>query len=85
LYNALHESRDLLKAAKPMIARVSDRTRRTRLEEAYQQTEVPLIQAVQAGHEFVYDALRARLADARQRLEALYSEIVNAPPQATGR
>lgn len=85
LYDALHESRDALKAAKPMIARVRDKTRRAQLDDAYQQAEVPLIQAVQAGHRFVYDALKERLSLARQRLEALFGEIVNPAPQATVR
>ena len=85
MYDGLHESRELLKTAKQLIARVNDRTRRTQLEDAYQQAEVPLTQAVQSGHEFVYNTLRTRLATARQRLEALFAEIANPKPQATQR
>jgi cytochrome c553 len=85
MYDALHESRDRLKTAKTLIGRVNDRTRRTQLEEAYQQADVPLIQAVQAGHEFVYNTLRERLAVASQRLEALFAEIANPKPQAAQR
>ena len=85
MYDALHESRDLLKAAKPLIGRVNDPARRAQLDEAYQQAEVPLIQAVQAGHEFVYDTLRGRLAEARRRIEALFGELANPRPQATAR
>jgi hypothetical protein len=68
-----------------LIGRVNDPTRRAQLDEAYQQAEVPLIQAVQAGHQFAYDALRERLADARRRIEALFGELANPRPQATGR
>jgi hypothetical protein len=64
-----------------MIARVSDKLRRAQLDEAYQQAEVPLIQAVQAGHQFVYDALKERLSVARQRMETLFNLIVNPEPQ----
>jgi cytochrome c len=75
LYDALHDSRDSLKAARKMIGRVSDKARRAQLDDAYQQAEVPLIQAVQAGHQFVYEALKERLAVAQQR-------IANPRPQA---
>ena len=74
-----------MKTAKTLIGRVNDRTRRAQLEEAYQQADVPLIQAVQAGHEFVYNTLRERLAVAAQRLEALFAEIANPRPQAAQR
>jgi len=65
LYGALHESRDLMKTTRSLVGRVSDKRRRAELDEAYQQAEVPLVQAVQAGHEFVYDALKERLSVAR--------------------
>ena len=81
LYDALHDSRDSLKAARPIINRVTDKGRRAQLDDAYQQAEVPLIQAVQAGHQFVYDTLKERLSVARQRIEALFTEIVNPRPQ----
>ena len=80
LYDALHESRDMMKTVRSLVNRVSDKTRRAELDEAYQQTEVPLIQAVQAGHEFVYDELRDRLSVARQRMEALLGQLANPKP-----
>jgi len=80
LYDALHESRDMMKTVRSLVNRVSDKTRRAALDEAYQQTEVPLIQAVQAGHEFVYDELRDRLSVARQRMEALLGQLANPKP-----
>ena len=80
LYEALNESRDLMKPVRSMVNRVKDKARRARLDEAYQQAEVPLIQAVQAGHQFVYDDLKERLSVARQRIEALLGEIANPQP-----
>jgi nitrate/TMAO reductase-like tetraheme cytochrome c subunit len=80
MYDALHETRDVLKSARSMVNRVDDKRRRAELEEAYQQAEIPLIQATQAGHEFKYDNLKERLAVARQRLEALLSLVANPKP-----
>ena len=77
LYDALNESRDLLNSTRSLVSRVRDRTRRAALEEAHQQAEVPLIQAVQAGHKFVYDDLKERLSLARQRMEALLGQLAN--------
>ena len=80
LYDAINESRDLLKATRPLVNRVKDKTRRADLDQAYQQAEVPLIQAVQAGHKFMYDDLRERLSVARQRMEAMLGQLVNPKP-----
>lgn len=80
LYEALNESRDLMKSVRPLVNRVSDKARRAQLDEAYQQAEVPLIQAVQAGHQFVYDDLKERLSVARQRIEALLGQLANPRP-----
>ena len=77
LYEALRESRDLLKSVRPLINRVGDKTRRVQLDEAYQQAEVPLIQATQAGHAFVYDEFKERLSTTRQRLDALLGQLAN--------
>ena len=80
LYEALNESRDLMKSVRSMVNRVNDKARRARLDEAYQQTEVPLIEAVEAGHRFVYDDLKERLSVARQRMEALLAQLANPGP-----
>jgi hypothetical protein len=80
LYNALHESRDLMKTVRSLVNRVNEKPRRAQLDEAYQQAEVPLIQAVQAGHQFVYDDLKERLSVARQRIEALLAQLANPKP-----
>jgi hypothetical protein len=80
LYEALNESRDLMKSVRPMVNRVNDKARRAQLDAAYQQAEVPLIEAVQAGHQFVYDDLKERLSVARQRIEALLGQLANPRP-----
>ena len=77
LYEGINESRELLNAARPLIAHVTDKRRRADLEARYQQAGVPLTQAVLAGHEFVYDNLKERLATARQRIEALFGQLAN--------
>lgn len=63
-----------------MVDRVTDKARRTQLDAAYQQANVPLVQAVQAGHQFEYDELKERLSVARQRLEALLAQLANPKP-----
>lgn len=69
--------RESLAAARRLLERVDDSTRRAELEEAYNQAEVPLIQARQAGHRFVFDALEERLGVARQRTADLLRLLVN--------
>jgi hypothetical protein len=69
-----------MKTVKSLVNRVKEKPRRTQLDEAYQQAEVPLIQAVQAGHRFAYDDLKERLAVARQRMEALLAQLANPKP-----
>ena len=56
---------------------MKDPARRTSLEAAAQQAEVPIIEATQAGHAFVYDQLDERLATARTRLSALFDRVSN--------
>jgi hypothetical protein len=73
----LREARALLKDARHAIARVKDTARRASLEQAAQQAEVPIIEATQAGHAFVYDQLDERLTTARARLAALFERLAN--------
>ena len=80
LYEALNESRDVLKFVKPLVTRVKDKTRRADLDVAYQQADVSLTLAVQAGHQFVYDTLKQRLLQARQQIETLTGLIANPKP-----
>lgn len=73
----LREARALLRDVRNAIARVKDPARRKSLEAAAQQAEVPIIEATQAGHAFVYDQLEERLATARTRLSALFDRVSN--------
>ena len=73
----LREVRTLLKDARNAISRVKDPARKAALEQAAQQAEVPIIEATQAGHAFVYDQLDERLATARARVAALFERIAN--------
>ncbi len=79
MLEGVREGRALLKEARGLIGRVKDQARRARLERAAQQIDVPLTQATQAGHAFVYDDLEAHLDTARQRLAALFEELANPP------
>ena len=80
LYEALHDARDLMKSARSLVGRVTDKARRAQLDTAYQQANVPLVQAVQAGHQFEYSDLKERLSVARERLEALLAQLANPKP-----
>lgn len=73
----LRNARALLKDLRRAIARVKDPARRHALEAAAQQAEVPIIEATQASHAFVYDQLDERLATANARLLALSDRILN--------
>jgi hypothetical protein len=77
LLEGVHDSRELLSAAKPFIDRMKNKTRQAALREAYWQAEVPLIEAGRSVHEFVFDNLKERLTTARQRIEALLVDLAN--------
>lgn len=82
MLEGVRDTKALLREAEGMIRRVDDPQLRARLEEDAQQVEVPLTQATQAGHAFVYDNLEERLETARKRLAALFDELVNPRPPA---
>ncbi len=63
--------------AQSLIKRVSDTTRRAALNDEYEQAQVPLTQAINAGHKFVYDDLREHLGISQQRTQALMSKLAN--------
>ena len=73
----MREARALLKDVRGAIARVKDPVRRKSLEDAAQQAEVPIIEATQAVHAFVFDQLEERLGTARARLTALFERVSN--------
>jgi nitrate/TMAO reductase-like tetraheme cytochrome c subunit len=73
----LNELRDLLDQADKAIARIKDPDRRGPLSYRAQQARVPLIEAEDAGHRFVYDQLEERLMLAHMRIEGLLDELAN--------
>lgn len=68
-----------LKQAQGLIRRVKDKGQRAKYEEEWQQAEVPLVEARNAGHEFVFDNLKERLDRARTRTEVLMDRLANRP------
>ncbi len=79
LLEGIREVRALMDEARPLIRRVKDETRRESLQYTYDQAEVPLIEAVLAGHSFVFDRLEERLGVARRRAETLLERLANPP------
>jgi hypothetical protein len=76
-YEALTAVRQDMKLAQSLIKRVDDSQRRASLTESYQQAEVPLQRAIDAGHQFMYADLREYLAVARTRVGVLLSTLAN--------
>jgi hypothetical protein len=74
----IEEVRESLKSAKRLIDRVKDEKRRAEFTDAYRQAEVPLIDATEAGHAFVFEQLQERLGVARERIGKLLDRLVNA-------
>lgn len=74
-YEALKIVREQMKLAQSLINRIEDKKRRAALADAYQQAEVPVQEAVDAGHQFVYADLHEFVAVARSRVEALLTDI----------
>ena len=73
----LRETRQLLRDARRAIERVKNPARRKTLEQDAQQAEVPIVEATEAGHAFVYARLEERLQTARARLAALFERLTN--------
>ncbi len=71
--------RAMLQTASEIIEQVEDGARRQELELRLEQAEVPLIEAVRAGHAFVFDPERERLRTARERVEILLLQLANPP------
>jgi hypothetical protein len=76
-YEGVKVVREELKLVQSLIKRVTDKPRRAALTEAYDQAQVPVTRALNAGHKFVYDELRDYLATAQERVEALLTKLAN--------
>lgn len=77
LLEGVAEVRELLRPVPNLIRRVEGEERRSQLEYDYEQAQVPLIEAVNAGHEFVFDNMNERLTVARERAERLLDQLTN--------
>lgn len=80
LLTDIRELRSELDDAGSIIRRIRDKSARAKFEEARQQAEVPLTEATQAGHEFVFTNLKERLESARRRVTALMDALANRAP-----
>ena len=76
-YEAISAVRGQVKEAQALIKRVNDRKRRDELTRALNGVQTPLVEAVDAGHKFVYGDLRDHLTAARQRIETLLDALTN--------
>ena len=77
MLETIQEVRGLLRQAQPQIRRIRDAELRQRFEEQYRQAEVPIIEALNFGHAFRYEASEERRAVSRQRAEALLDQLAN--------
>jgi hypothetical protein len=77
LLEGVDEVRAMLHQASTSIRRIHDAERRARLEAELTQAAVPLHEAVDAGHAFVFEDLAERLRLARRRADALLDRLVN--------
>lgn len=77
LMEEVENVRVMLKTASGLIRHVEGEARRGELERDYEQAEVPLREAVAAGHAFIFDPDRERLRTARERTELLLNALAN--------
>ncbi len=77
MMESVGEVRDALKTARRLVDRVQDRGTKQRFQEAYRQAEVPLVQAVENAHAFVYDQMQERIGVAHERASALLDALAN--------
>ena len=77
LMTEVAEVRTRLKEARSIIRRIKDKAVRATFEVQWRQAEVPLIEARNAGHEFVFDNLKERLTRARERVDTLMDALAN--------
>jgi hypothetical protein len=73
----VEETRASLRQAAHSIHRVRDAERRAGLERDLEQATVPVEEAIQAGHAFVFDAVEERLGVARGRADRLLEALAN--------
>jgi hypothetical protein len=77
LLEEVYAIRELLKPVPGLIRRVKDEARTKEFEVQYEQAQVPLREAAHSAHAFVFDQMRERLKAAKDRSEALLTELAN--------
>jgi hypothetical protein len=77
LHERVREVSGIFQATEPMLRQIADPARRARLEQAWRDARVPLREAIDAAHAFVFAKSEERLAEARRRAEAVLQGIVN--------
>jgi hypothetical protein len=65
-----------VKLARSLAKRVNDKARRAEYTLACEQAEVPLIRAMNSGHKFQYEELRANLFQAEDRISAVMTRSI---------
>lgn len=77
LLTQVRETRAMLDSVKPIIKRVKDEKLRASLQYDYDQAQVPLKEAADAGHTFVFANVEERLLVARNMADALSDRVAN--------
>ncbi len=77
LLTSVREVRASLDEAKALIKRVKDKGRRVSLETELSDAQVPVQEAVQSAHMFVFDQMQEMLEIARKRVELLLEALAN--------
>jgi len=80
MLEGVSDVRTSLEAVRHVIEQIEAGPRRQTLEDALEQAEVPLTQAREAGHRFVFDELESRLSVARERTDALMQQLIAPAP-----
>lgn len=80
MLTGVREVRESLDQARKLIRRVSEKDRRARLEAELEDARVPLTEAIESAHMFVFEPMQERLQVARKRAELLLEELANPTP-----
>lgn len=80
MLTSVREVRESLDQARKLIRRVSEKDRRARLEVELEDARVPLAEAIESAHMFVFEPMQERLQMARKRADFLLEELANPSP-----
>lgn len=78
--SAVREVRQHLEAAEKLVRQVKDKALRARLDLEVEDARVPIHEAVQAAHSFVFEVMSERLEVARKRVDLLNERLANPGP-----